>query len=372
MPPIAIFKDRAFLISPLEAPVYILELPSKTNGSLPKEAILEGEIRHQLKALYPGTPENTVVDYKIYRSGKRNTARTAAVFVISRPCRETYLNLKRPLIPGISLMSAGMHRCGEKAGVSILCTPQWIEAAFFENAVVRRYASCPMEKEGLPLTLIAPFPDGPDPVPVLLINAGLNEEQKEKTETALHRSFNRVLYTGINGIKLKGKLKNAGIFNDTKNPSPIRRRGSIKVLAVLNCIVLLLSLRIIAAEKNRELYRLKNYCHEQDKRQNEAKRLEREITELVSRQTRGVRNKQLDPYRIISQIQACLFNAWIKSLVLQEGNFNLEAEGADSIVVLQSLQASGHFSALTLHQASPSKYSGEQFTISGRVNSYEK
>jgi hypothetical protein len=152
----------------------------------------------------------------------------------------------------------------------------------------------------------------------------------------------------------------------------IRHRVIIRILAALNCISLLLSLHIIAAEKNKELYRLKWYCQEQIQRRNETEGLEREITELMSGQTKKTKDTQGDPYRIISQIQSCLSEAWIKSFALQGGNFNLEAEGADSIGVLQSLQASGYFSGLTLHQASPSKISGEQFTVSGRVHGYEK
>ncbi|GHV80724.1 hypothetical protein AGMMS49944_25150 [Spirochaetia bacterium] len=122
---------------------------------------------------------------------------------------------------------------------------------------------------------------------------------------------------------------------------------------------------------NRELYRLKGYRQEQAQRRKEAERLEGEITELVSRQ-RGIKDTQRNPYGILSQIQSCLKEAWIKSLVLQGDTFNLEAEGGDSIGVLQSLQGSGYFSGVTLHQASPSNTSGEQFTISGRISGHEK
>ncbi|GHV73396.1 hypothetical protein AGMMS49940_06980 [Spirochaetia bacterium] len=141
MQPIAICKDRGFLISPLDIPVYILELPATPSGSLLKEPFLEGEILHQLKALYPGTPDTTLVDYKIYRSKNRNKVQTAAVFVSSRPRHAVYLNLKRPLIPGVTIMSAGMCRMQRRCagnfganGLAILCTPQWIEAAFLRTA----------------------------------------------------------------------------------------------------------------------------------------------------------------------------------------------------------------------------------------------
>jgi hypothetical protein len=382
MPPLSIFDDQAFLISPLEIPVYILELPAI------KETLIEGEIGKQLKALYPGSPENTVMDYKIYRPGNRNRnarvsaaeepgLQTAAVFVCSRPGYEIYKNLKRPLIPGIALMAEGMRKFGEGTLLTLLCTPQWIEAAFFENRVIRRYGSCPTGSggpEGLPLTLIAPFLTGPEPrdIPALFITAGSGEEQNVKIKKLLNQFLNRVIDIDIGEIIIKEKVKNLGIFNDNKTRSLIRSRRSIKALTALNCVSLLLSLHLVSAEIKLGHSRLEKYYHEQSRRQDKAEGLEMEIKELLSRQTRENQDRGYNSYEIISQIRNCLSGAWIKSLVIQDENFSIEAEGTDSIEVLQSLQASGYFDGLTIHQAQPSKSSGEQFTISGRAAGNEK
>jgi hypothetical protein len=385
MPPLSIFDDQAFLISPLEIPVYILELP------VIKETFIEGEISKQLKTLYPGAPENTVMDYKIYQTGNRNrhtrvnTAgktglQTAAVFVCSRPVYEIYKNLKRPLIPGIALMAEGMRNFGEGKLLAVLCTPQWIEAAFFENRMIRRYGSCPMGSGGhdgsggLPLTLIAPFLTGPESreIPALFIIAGSGEEQNTQTKKLLNQLLNRVIDINIGDIIIKGKVKNLGIFNDNRTRSLIRSRRSIKVLTVLNCVSLFFSLHLVSTEIKLEHSRLENYYHEQSRRKNKAEVLEKEIKELLSRQTRENQDQGYNPYEIISQIRNCLSGAWIKSMVIQDKNFNIEAEGTDSIGVLQSLQTSGYFNELTVHQAQPSKNLGEQFTISGRVAGNEK
>jgi hypothetical protein len=385
MPPLSIFEDQAFLISPLEIPVYILELPAI------KETFIEGEIGRQLKALYPGAPENTVMDYKIYRPGNRNknacvnTAggtglQTAAVFVCSRPVYEIYRNLKRPLIPGIALMAEAMRSFGEGKLLVLLCTPQWIEAAFFENRVIRRYGSCPTGSgapngpDGLPLTLIAPFLTGPEPreIPALCIIAGSGEEQNVKTKKLLRQFLNQVIDIDIGEIIIKEKVKNLGIFNDNKTRSLIRSRRSIKVLAAFNCVSMFLSLHLASTEIKPGHSRLEKYYHEQSRRQDKAEELEREIKELLSRQTGENQDQGYNSYEIISQIRNCLSGAWIKSLVIQDRNFTIEAEGTDSIGVLQSLQASGYFSGLTVHQARQSKNSGEQFTISGRAAGNEK
>jgi hypothetical protein len=81
----------------------------------------------------------------------------------------------------------------------------------------------------------------------------------------------------------------------------------------------------------------------------------------------GAAGNRTDPYGIIAGIQGCLSGGWIRSLVIQGENFDLEAEGADSIAVLQSLQATGFFGELSLRRASESPVSGDLFLISGRT-----
>ncbi|MFP3042358.1 hypothetical protein LQZ19_11135 [Treponema primitia] len=377
MPPLPIFNEHAFLISPLEIPVYILELPPAPKGPLPEETFIEGEIGNRLKALYPGTPADTVMDYKLYlpeKKGKNRQLNTAAVFVCTRPVHEIYRNLKRPLIPGIALMIECMHIFNEKTMFTIICTPQWIEAAFFESDVIRRYGSCPMGTDGMPLTLITPFLTGPESrdIPVLLIIAGTDEKQNGNTKIVLDQLFNRVIDVGIDAINIKTKIKKLGVFSDSKGRSLTRRKRNIKLLAAFNCISILISLQLVSTIKNMELSRFENYYLEQNRRQDEVKKLEEEIKELLSHQTQRNRAQDFYPYGIISKIRDCLPGTWIKSLVIQEENFNLEAEGPDSIGVLQLMQASGYFNGLTIRQASPSKNSMEQFTISGKVKDYEK
>jgi hypothetical protein len=277
-------------------------------------------------------------------------------------------------------MTEAMRGFGEGKLLALLCTPQWIEAAFFENRVIRRYGSCPTGSgipngsDGLPLTLIAPFLTGPEPreIPALCIIAGSGEEQNVKTKKLLNQLLNQVIDIDIGEIGVKGKGKNLGIFNDNKTRSLIRSRRSLKVLAAFNCISMFLSLHLASAEIKLGHSRLEKYYHEQSRRQDKAEGLEREIKDLLSRQTRENQDRGYNSYEIISQIRNCLSGTWIKSLVIQDRNFTIEAEGTDSIGALQSLQASGYFSGLTVHHAQPSNNSGEQFTISGRVSGDEK
>jgi hypothetical protein len=371
MPPLAILNNRAFLVSPLEIPVYLLELPDM------KDALLEGEIRNRLKALYPGDPENTVIDYTLCPGAKKTADRAAVVYVSSRQTSAMYRGLQRPLVPGTAVMGLAMRRTGAKSAFCVIATEEWVEAAVFEGAHILRYGSCPAPSGSsgeLPFSFIASFVNsgGSGPAAALFIRAGSSNEQNEKTEKLLLKFFNPVTALDINEIALKGNLKRLGIFNDSRRRSLALQKNSAGALLFLNGVSLLLSLHIAAGRTKLELSQLEKQEREQGQVLDRAKALEREIAELLASGTAARQGGRTDPYGIIAGLQRCLSGGWIKSLVIQGENFDLEAEGADSIGVLQSLQASGLFSELSLRRASNSPIAGDQFIISGRAGSYEK
>ncbi|MDR1250207.1 MAG: hypothetical protein LBK63_13010 [Treponema sp.] len=368
MPPLSIFNNQAFLLSPLEIPVYLLELPDL------KDALLEGEIRKQLKALYPGAPENTAIDYVLFRREKKNASRTAAVYAGLRQTCETYSALKHPLLPGTALMRIGMGRAGMKTGLCVISAAEWIEVAFFEESRVLRCGSYPASVEGLPPGFAASFINSgkAGPAEALLIRAGSTEEQNEKTEKQLRQFFGQVKMADISEIAPKGRLKNLGIFKDSRGRSLALRKRSTAALLFLSAVSLLLSLRGAAEQTRQELSRLEQQGRERRQTLDRTQALENEIAAILADREAKGRRTGIDPYGIIDGIRSCLSEGWIKSLVIQGGDFDFEAEGADSIGVLQSLQRSGRFSELSLRRSSASPIAGDQFVISGKAGNYEK
>jgi hypothetical protein len=371
MPPLPIFNNRAFLVSPLEIPVYLLELPGL------KDALLEEEIRNRLKALYPGAPENTVIDYTLCPRNRKTALQAAVVYVSSLSTNKMYSGLRRPLIPGTAIMRIAMRRAGLMSAFCVIATAEWVEAAFFEEALILRQGSCPAPSAPsgeLPFSFIASFVNSGEsgPAAALFIRAGSPREQNEKTEKMLLQFFNPVMAFDLNEIALKGRLKNLGIFNDSRRRRLARQKRSAGTLLLLNCVSLLLSLRVVSGRTKLELSRIEKQEREQRQTLERAKALETEIAELLAGD--GAKNKEgrIDPYGIISGLQRCLSGGWIKSLIIQGENFDLEAEGADAIAVLQSLQTSGHFTELSLRRASGSPIAGDQFAISGKAGNHEK
>jgi hypothetical protein len=368
MPPLSIFNNRAFLVSPLEISVCLLDLPDL------KDELLEGEIRNRLKALYPGAPENTELDYALLRRGIKTAPQTMAVYAGPRQTCETYRGLRRPLIPGTALMRIGMGRAGLKTALCVIATAEWVEAAFFEESHILRCGSCPASAEGPPPSFLASFINSgkAGAAAALFINAGSTDGQNEKIEKLLLQFFGRVAALDVEKIAVKGRLKSLGIFNGSRARSLARRKRSAAALLLLSGVSLLLSLRGAAEQTGLELSQMKRQERERRETLDRAKALENEIAAMLAERGAEDQQERIDPYGIVAGIQSCLSGGWIRSLVIQGGNFDLEAEGADSIGVLQSLQGSGRFGELSLRRSSSSPISGDQFAISGKAGNYEK
>ena len=366
MPPLSILNGQAFLVSPLEIPVYLLELPNM------KEDVLEGEIRRRLKALYPGAPEDTVIDYTLCPGTKKTAPQTALVYVSSRQTGELYCGLQRPLIPGTAIMRLAMRRAGLKSAFCVIAAEEWVEAAFFDGALVLRYGSCPAPSLGLPFIASFVNSGGSGPAAALLIRSGSQDEGNEKTEKLLRQFFNPVKTLDINETALKGKLKRLGIFSGFRRRSLALQKSGAGALLLLNCVSLLLSLHIVSGRTKLELSRIEKQEKEQRQALDRAGALESEIAEILASCAEANQGGRTDPYGIIAALQRCLSGGWIRSLVIQGENFDLEAEGADAIGVLQSLQTSGRFSELSLLRAANSPIAWDQFFISGRAGNHEK
>jgi hypothetical protein len=370
MPPLSILDNRAYLASPLEIPAYLLELP------VLKDALLEGEIRNRLKALYPGAPESTVIDYTLFPGGKKAALQAALVYVCSRATGDMCRSLQRPLIPGTAIMRIALRRAGLQSALCVIATEEWVEAAFFEDARILRYGSCPapsVPSAGPPFSFIASFVNSGErsPAGAMLVHAGAPEERNEQTEKMLRQFFDPVITVDINEVALRGKLKRLSIFNDSRRRSLARQKKITGALLLLNGVSLLLSLHIVSGRTKLELSRLEQQEREQRQSLDRAKALESALAELEGGRAED-QGGRADPYGVIAGLQRCLSGGWIKSLVIQGNAFDLEAEGADSIGVLQSLQASGRFSGLSLRRASKSPIAGDQFAISGKAGNYGK
>jgi hypothetical protein len=315
--------------------------------------------------LYPGSPEDTVFDYILAggkRRGEQKPYYKAIVFATERGIYELYRETGKSLIPGIALLARGAKKIKAPSKVVILLTPQWAEAARFDNNEMSRYVSGHTGKERAEISLISPLytEAEADTLPVIII------EDPETDHAGLRCLFKNSVSIPLGEIS--GGVKRGRIFYRQGKGRRINHRLIISALIILNCLSAALSLRFVSGRMEAELIRLRNIRTEQAAYKKEAEKLEKEIADISGRLSADTERQRHSIYEIISEIDLCLANARIQNLTIQEETFNLEAEGADSIGVLRALGRSNYFYDINLHQAAPLISGGEQFSISGRLN----
>jgi hypothetical protein len=356
---IELYKRKVLLVSPLDIQVFLMDIPPS------KETDREEIIRSRLRALYPGDPGNTVFDYILCggkQKGEPKSRRKIIVFAAEKELYDLYRGTGQSLVPGISILSLGADKIRAPSKLVILLTPEWAEAARFDNNEISAYVSGYTGGETADLPFISPlYSEGErDTLPVLIIgysgvyHSGLQERFKNC------RSMN--IGEAAGGTKIKSRR----IFY--RHGEGINHKLIISALVLLNCASLVFSLRLVSSRMAEELIRLQNIHREQREYTKEAERLEKEIAEIQDRQAMIHANQGPAIYEIISVIDSCLSKARIQNLIIQEETFNLEAEGEDSLKVFRALEGSQFFTDISLHRAAPSKRGGEQFNISGRIN----
>jgi cell division protein FtsB len=356
-----LYDKRTALVSPLDIQVFFMNIPAL------KEADREEIIRSQLRTLYPGDPGNTVFDYILCRGKGRGKPRASGgrsiVWAAEKETYDLYRETGKALIPGLSILCLGAEKIRAQAKLVILLTPEWVEAARFEDNEISRYVSAYRDQGAAEIPPVSSLytEEERDVLPVLII------EHPEAHHSGPGRPFKNCLSMGIGEVSKGVNIKKRRIFYRSGEGQRINHRLIISALIILNGASLVISLRLVSSRMAEEGARLQNIHREQMAYKKEAEKLKKEIAEMEGRLSNST-DQGHTIYEIISEIDACLSKARIQNLIIQQGTFNLEAEGEDSIGVFRALEGSHYFSDISLHQAAPSKTGGEQFSISGKVN----
>jgi hypothetical protein len=263
----------------------------------------------------------------------------------------------------------------------MLITPGWIEAARFEGRELRGYIA--VETAGTPFSPALPGESGPLPALIIPWETGGEGPYVEALEKDCRE--HRVVPLGdlLPDLNVKkaaifkpqgktGRQSRAASITSKTSATSIISILSITGLLLLNSISVMLSLRILSEKAGANLAELEGMHREMVRYQPEAESLLREIGELREREAAPAAPEKQNPYTIIAEIQSRLAGAWVRSFSLQEDRFSLDAEGADSLRVLENLRDSPYLSDIVLHQAAPSALRGELFSISGGVRHGKK
>lgn len=357
----------ALLVSPLDFHGYVIDLPPL------KTEHIDGAVRFRLRTLHPGDLAETSIDYSIDTVLMRSFSRTGgsiAAFAVNNAVLETYQNQHVPLISGITIIQQSALKIEKGISLGILATADWIEVALLDDGNILASVAFDPQKDEHWSDQLANLPGFPLPesLNVFIISQNLASNNLQSISANLAQA-GIVTPAMINLQQAFDSLslKSGGIFTKKDTPSRFSRRHILEALLVLNLFAGTIT---VSQYANQAEIREKNLKKEYNKRKQfalEMEKIKTEISVLEGSGNASLSQRVTSPYVIISEITANLHGAWIRSLIIRDDGFQLEAEGADSLAVLNSLNTSDSFSNVSLHQAIPSPVRGELFSISGSL-----
>jgi hypothetical protein len=326
-----------------------------------KKQYREGAIRYQLRSRHPGGPADTELDYFVLpQKGYAGSSQRVLVFAATPETRAYYRGLKKPLIPGAALMRRVLGTIPD--ALIFLQTPEWVEAARFENHAPVWYRAVPWQPDASTI----PFLDQVNThgeTDSLLVAA--IAEPGPLTE-ALGKIFKKLRVYTMREAEGKLKIPRDAIFagDAAKNPAP--HRLGLSLLILLNLGSLFFSLGKVTAQNEAALGAARRTLAEKRAAAEEAEALRKNIAAYQGSPQSGEKRGP-NRYALIAALQRYLGKARIRSLLIRDNTFTVEAEGADAILTLRALEDAAEFSTPLLRQASASPEGLEVFTISGGI-----
>ncbi len=363
----------AILVSPLDFHSYVVDLP-------PLQADhREGAIRFRLRTMHPGDPLDTCIDYRICGAQAKTFSRSGGkvvAFAVTRAALDTYRSLGMPLISGFSLLSrtgaavAPALESTSKITLRVLATAEWIEIALYNDTELVSTSAIDSTQAVNWTEYLSHIPGLPEPehLKVFIIPVELSpEELISITDHFRKFGVQKPVIVNLKTILETMKVKAEEIFSHTKKGNRVIRKWILAALIVINLTAIDATLSLYARRAESRLAHIKETYEGKKQFALAAEKLSAEIQSLEAGSNNASTKTIATPYLVISEITKNIHGSWIKSLIIRDDGFQLEAEGADALAVLSSLRTSTVFTDVSLHQATPSPIRGELFSISGII-----
>lgn len=332
---------KFIIVSPIEFHFFALELPSV------KDEYKLNAIKFMIKSLYPGSMENTAIDY-FSCNGK-----TIAVMIDNR-ILEKYKSEKAVLIS-----TAFATECMELNGIFICQKDNWLEIKIRTDNKLDVLQSVSLEKEDEAEKLIRETIKGKK-----YISLPVYIYQGEKID------FNKVLKSifkehEINFLSLEDlfttkRVSKSLIFEKRRNNNIIK----ILWFTTVFIIVLLCSILFLMKKNLNELEKQKKIIKNDYEKQKSA--LENISEKPVNN------NLQSTEYEysiacILNEFASCSEQIRLVSFSMTENKFVVELENANALEVYNRLLESKLFYNIQLHQVIPQNNGFEKFSVTGEV-----
>ncbi|MDR2482863.1 MAG: hypothetical protein LBD08_04440 [Treponema sp.] len=353
MHPIDLPRRRALILPPQDVQPFILEIPRL------KARLREEATGAELRKRYPGDPAATVFDaFPVKADSARGKVRRVIAFAGDRALIRSYQACGKALIPGYALLAAGARKLAGKSGLAILDTPHWVEAARFNRAGPVKLKTMAKRGASIPASFLQGLYEGPKPPQTIIIRAGTRDDPPEETRfEGLNEEFNQAVHVNADEF-LPYNIGKAAVFK----PKRPRRAGALFLILILPLLAgAWASLQRLAESAEARAEGLRQTKAALERRYAEADLLRRDIQAAEA-------PSKVPPYDLIAELHACLDDARLRSLTLQDRAFSLEADGGDAFAALRKLEGSRYFRRVQLRQAVMSGAGAEGFSLSGEVD----
>lgn len=344
------------LMSRLDVDVQVLDIPSVS------EKEVEGLIRYRLRSIYPGTPTETVFDFRLSRNG---SLRRAVVFISKNQTIEKYRAAagQKPLTLPYSLIEP-MGKARKDVRIWFI-RRDWAELSVFRGGcLVSTYVrqrnveavfdlpgaegAFTSEIRGLPLIIIA----SPEDI------AGM-------------RGLSECLVSDASLYSLPAILKNTrkvdGLFLSRKRKpflTPTVRLGALAAVVTVLGVLLFYKVIVLNEKRYEDARALFTSLEKESAR---IIGLQKEAEELAAELVGMKAQKPQDMYRFLSELSDVLGRGVrIQSLEIQDGEFRIDAVGGNPLKLMEGFKNNGSFGGVKLSQVVPDAQSGkERFSLTG-------
>jgi hypothetical protein len=356
---------KAEMTSPFEVQSYPVAIPPL------RDELVLGAVKLKLRSLYPGHPGISETDFIRETKAKPNkgTANLDEIrgFAFTAPI-DTVLRLRDsalPIVHPIQIATeAVLNNVKGLKGTTppdavIVETDQWILVAPSTDRgptnSLSFQAPLSVHDSALLKDFLSLNCDTHKPCMRITWNDGIGIAIPEKHEIPLEGES---VALGIDPRKI-------GLFRPPRKDSTKIHRGIILALCVLNCIAICFYANRNVRALEKRAITVKEQYEERKKKNARTNEIEAELARIRAPAHGEGSNTIADPYGILSILRNNLHGASIRAITIQPSYFRLEAEGADVLAVIASLQSTNAFTKITLRQSAPSPIKGDVFSIAG-------
>ncbi len=349
-------------MSRLDFDIRMLKLPP-----LPRRSI-EGFLRYRSRSLYPGNPEETAFAYSLVRSGG---AQYAVLFLCKRSIADGYLKLAAgsPLYLPFHFYRPFF---GEKPNRTTVYTSWLVDCidllilgpeTAVRAAAIRRSGS--FEKDWDTLSNSIPGDLG-QPRWVALCAEPDREAIRKKLAPLAPGCVRIAPFSEIRS----GPSRRESLFAPPRDPLGIIPHASLPILGLLILVLASLVLKKGIDREERYARELHTALAEREQAAARLTALQNDIVSMEQSLARLQDRRPVQPYEVLSDLGSLLGpDTSIKSFILSNGSFQLEAVGSDPLDKMERFRGEPRFTSVRLLQIVPVKDSElNAFRMTGKVH----